>query len=193
MMPLVGILGSILLAAVGFAFGFFIRSMLSTKALNPRPARKFNKKYGDRSGLGVLYQTGQETLISFKNNQWAITNYSLIGIAAVLGAFILIWKMDNPMPIFKYVAAFLVVLIILFATYLITDLQFGIVASRISLNQMKRVLFSNGTPGFHEMSEDEFEKDTKFFRSLQLPILFYLSLFVGSAIAIYIIQRTALP
>ena len=129
-------------------------------------------------------------MISFKDNQWSITNYSLIGIAAILGAFMLVWKMDYSLIVFKYIAVLLVGLIALFAAYLITDLQFGIVANRIGINQMKTVLFNSKTPGFVQMKDIDIDKDSKFFRSLQQPLLFYLSLIVGATAAIYIIVRS---
>ena len=137
--------------------------------------------------LGILYQTGQQNLISFKDNQWSTTNYSLLGIAGIVAAFSFIHEAHILDLWSKYIAVFAVLLIAGFGTVLVTDLQLGIRVNRVAINQIKKALFPDKIAGYPGLSDSTITMDRRFFRSAELPILFYASILVGFGTALLII------
>ncbi|HEB09664.1 MAG TPA: hypothetical protein ENI06_00445 [Spirochaetales bacterium] len=153
-MPLLTIPGIILLVSIVLFLAYCTFLIIRAKADQKLPEDQYDKKYEDRDALGILYQTGHQNLLTFKENQWSLTNYSLIGIAAIVAAFLIIYKSNALCIWFKYIAVFLVVLISGFGAVLVTYLQLGIVVHRVALNQMKQVLFKEGMPGYIPTNEE---------------------------------------
>ena len=75
------------------------------------PDEALSKRKPDPEMLGILYQTGQQNLVSFKESQWSITNYSLLAIAALVAVFTIAWDSHFLVDFLKYTAVVLVVAI----------------------------------------------------------------------------------
>ncbi|MBW8003145.1 MAG: hypothetical protein FVQ80_14180 [Planctomycetes bacterium] len=188
-MPLVTIEGLVLIAAIALFVAYCTCTIIRARQAQRPPAVNDKKTNAVKAlnALSILYETGQQNLVSFKDNQWSIMNYSLLGIAAIVAAFTILSPTHVLGNWVKYISVFLVALIGGFGSVLITDLQFGIVAHRVALNQMKLSLFNDDLPGYSKPSADTICKDRKFFRNVQLPMLFYTSILIGGTAAILII------
>jgi hypothetical protein len=151
------------------------------------PDEALSKRKSDPETLGILYQTGQQNLVSFKESQWSITNYSLLAIAAVVAVFTIAWDSHFLVDFLKYTAVVLVVAIAGFGAVLVTDLQLGIRAHRVSINQMKKALFPQPMPGYPGLTQETIDRDKKFFRGAELPVLYYVSILLGLLFAIVLI------